>query len=334
MSALPAQPEHVVVFDEAQRAWDQTRAEKFMRQKRARPDFSMSEPEFLISVMNRKDDWACIVCLVGGGQEINTGEGGLTEWFDALQKSFSDWDVYCSPHVTEKVYSRGQDLGEQLVSLRAHQSEALHLSVSIRSFRTEKLSAFVGALIDGDAEVAATIYSEIQQAYPIALTRDLERTRKWLRQRARGSERTGLIASSGALRLKSEGINVKVDLDPITWFLNGKNDVRSSYYLEDVATEFHIQGLELDWAGICWDADFRRLENAWVSRAFKGTRWQDVHDASRRMYLANAYRVLLTRARQGMVVFVPKGDERDPTRPPSFYDETFNFLSACGIKTV
>jgi hypothetical protein len=329
-----AQPEHVVVFDEAQRAWDQTHAEKFMRQKRARPDFSMSEPEFLISVMNRNDDWACIVCLLGGGQEINTGEGGLTEWFDALQKSFSDWDVYCSPHVTEKVYSRGQDLGEQLVSLRAHQSEALHLSVSIRSFRTEKLSAFVGALIDGDAEVAATIYSEIQQAYPIALTRDLERTRKWLRQRARGSERTGLIASSGALRLKSEGINVKVDLDPITWFLNGKNDVRSSYYLEDVATEFHIQGLELDWAGICWDADFRRLENAWVSRAFKGTRWQDVHDASRRMYLANAYRVLLTRARQGMVVFVPKGDERDPTRPPSFYDETFNFLSACGIKTV
>jgi hypothetical protein len=166
------------------------------------------------------------------------------------------------------------------------------------------------------------------------LTRDLDRTRTWLRRHARGSERFGLIASSGALRLKPEGINVKVELDPIAWFLNGKSDVRSSYYLEEVATEFHIQGLELDWAGICWDADFRRNGNEWVSRAFKGTLWQDVHDSSRRMYLANAYRVLLTRARQGMVIFVPKGDESDRTRPPNFYNETFEFLSACGIDSI
>lgn len=334
LASTAAPVEHVVVFDEAQRAWDQIHAEKFMRQKRGRPDFSMSEPEFLISVMNRKDDWACIVCLIGGGQEINTGEGGLTEWFDALQKSFPDWYVYCSPHVSEKVYSLGRDLSERLVSLGARQYEALHLSVSIRSYRAEKLSAFVGTLIDGDAEIAAAIYSEIREAYPIVLTRDLNRARKWLRQHARGSERFGLIASSGALRLKPEGINVKADLDPITWFLNGKNDVRSSYYLEEVATEFHIQGLELDWAGVCWDADFRRNGDEWASRAFKGTRWQDVHDDSRRMYLANAYRVLLTRARQGMVIFVPRGDVSDPTRPPNFYNETFEFLAACGIDSI
>jgi hypothetical protein len=326
--------EHVVVFDEAQRAWNRGHAEKFMSQKRGVSEFGMSEPEFLISLMDRREDWCTIICLIGGGQEINTGEAGLVEWFDALQKRFTHWDVYYSDQITDKNYTWGQDLVSKLVCLRSHQKEALHLAVSVRSFRAEKLSAFVGSVIDGDVESAHELYGAIQEDYPITLTRDIGRAREWLRQAARGTERYGFVASSGAIRLKPEGINVKNAIDPITWFLNNRDDIRSSYYLEDVATEFDIQGLELDWTGVCWDADFRREENKWGLYAFKGTRWQDIHDDYRRVYLANAYRVLLTRARQGMVVLVPKGDETDYTRPPKFYDETYEFLSSCGIRRI
>lgn len=323
--------EHVVVFDEAQRAWNQGHAEKFMIQKRGVSEFGMSEPEFLIRVMDRKDDWCTIICLIGGGQEINIGEAGLIEWFDALQKHFNYWDVYYSDQITHKDYSWGQDLASKLIALTSEPKEELHLAVSVRSYRAEKLSAFVGAVIDGDVDLALGLYGAIKEVYPITLTRDIGQARAWLRKNARGSERSGLVASSGAIRLKPEGINVKTGIDPITWFLNDKDDIRSSYYLEDAATEFDIQGLELDWTGVCWDADFRREGNAWGLYAFKGTRWQGVNDQYRRVYLANAYRVLLTRARQGMVLFVPKGDASDYTRPPQFYDETYEFLLLCGI---
>lgn len=323
--------EQVVVFDEAQRAWNQGHAEKFMIQKRGVSEFGMSEPEFLISVMDRKQDWCTVICLIGGGQEINTGEAGLVEWFDALQKHYKHWYVYYPREITHKNYSWGQDLTSKLVGLKSELKEALHLAVSVRSFRAEKLSAFVGAVIDGEIDLARDLYSTIEKDYPIILTRDIGCARDWLREKARGSERYGLVASSGAIRLKPEGINVKAGINPITWFLNDKHDIRSSYYVEDPATEFDIQGLELDWTGVCWDADFRREGSKWSLYAFKGTRWQDVNDQYRRVYLANTYRVLLTRARQGMVVFVPKGDERDYTRPPVFYDETYEFLLSCGI---
>jgi len=326
--------EHVVVFDEAQRAWNQEHAEKFMIQKRGISEFGMSEPEFLISVMDRKEDWCTIICLIGGGQEINMGEAGLIEWFDALQNRFNNWDVYCSDQITHKNYSWGQDLASKLAALRSEQKQALHLAVSVRSYRAEKLSAFVGAVIDGDVDSAQELYSGIQKDYPIALTRNIGQAREWLRKMARGSERYGLVASSGAIRLKPEGIYAKVGIDPVTWFLNNKGDIRSSYYLEDTATEFDIQGLELDWTGVCWDADFRRVGNEWGLYAFKGTRWQDVNNQYRRVYLANAYRVLLTRARQGMVILVPTGDEQDDTRPPKFYDETYEFLLSCGIRQI
>jgi Schlafen group 3, DNA/RNA helicase domain len=322
--------EHVVVFDEAQRAWNQAHAEKFMVQKRGASTFDMSEPEFLISVMDRRQDWCTIVCLIGGGQEINTGEAGLTEWFDALAKRFRHWDVYHSGHLTHENYSWGQDLGAKLADLHAVEESALHLAVSIRSFRAEMLSDFVGAIIEGDGTRASGIHAALTN-YPLVLTRDIQHAREWLRQHARGTERLGLVASSGAMRLKPEGIHVKANIDPANWFLNGKEDIRSSYYLEDVATEFDIQGLELDWTGVCWDADFRMEDDGWGYYAFKGTKWQNVNDLYRRVYLANAYRVLLTRARQGMVIFVPKGDESDYTRPPSFYDQTFAFLKSCGI---
>lgn len=324
-------PEHVVVFDEAQRAWTQIEAERFMIRKRKAKSFDMSEPAYLISVMNRRSDWCTVICLIGGGQEINRGEAGLVEWFKALQTHFRDWDVYHSGQLSNKSYNWGEDLEAHLNGLNVIKNDALHLNVSIRSFReAEKLSEFVSAVVDGNCAQAKSISQQLQK-YPLMLTRDLNQARSWLRQRAFGSERLGLIASSGAIRLKPEGVTVRAKIDPVTWFLNGKEDIRSSYYLEDVATEFDIQGLELDYAGICWDADMRWERDAWRLYNFKGTKWQTIKDKFRRVYLPNAYRVLLTRARQGIVVFVPKGSEDDPTRPPKFYDGTYEFLKNCGF---
>jgi schlafen family protein len=281
--------------------------------------------------MDRHDDWCTIICLVGGGQEINAGEAGLTEWFSALKRSFRTWKVYTSEQLIHRDYHWGQDLPALLDGLDSQTLPALHLAVSVRSFRAEKLSEFVGALVVGEAKEANGIHQAIKAAYPIVLTRDLGEARRWLRERARGSERIGLVASSGASRLKPEGINVHEKIDATTWFLNGRDDVRSSFYMEDPATEFDIQGLELDWVGVCWDADFRSIDGRWQFYRFSGTRWQNVNDDSRKVYLTNAYRVLLTRARQGMVIYIPRGDSIDATRPPAFYDGTAAFLSECGL---
>lgn len=317
--------ERVVVFDEAQRAWDLEQTQKFMREKRSIPDFTMSEPEFLLSVMDRHDGWCVVVCLVGNGQEINTGEAGINEWFAALERRFPHWRIACSEHLA--------DAEPSLASREAVVMRDLHLQVSLRSFRAEQTAAFVSAVITGDAMTARQQLPR-SDAYPIVLTRSLETARDWLRSRARGSERTGLIASSGGLRLKPCGIFVKTPINPVHWFLNDETDVRSSFALEDVATEFDTQGLELDWVGVCWDANFRYEHGGWVLKEFRGTKWSDIHDEQRRTYLANSYRVLLTRARQGMVIFVPHGNVHDRTRPPSFFDPTFEFLVSVGLQTV
>jgi hypothetical protein len=339
LKSTVAPVEKVVVFDEAQRAWDKHNTAKFMQQKRDQPGFDLSEPEFLIQVMDRHDDWCVIVALIGGGQEINTGEAGLPEWFSALRRSFSHWRVCYSDHISGEEYTQGENLSKHLEGLNAESDHSLHLGVSIRSFRAEKLSAFVGCVINNELEKAKELYSSIKSVYPIALTRNLHSARVWLKQHARGSELYGLIASSGANRLKPEGINVKAKISPAEWFLNGEQDVRSCQYLEDVATEFDIQGLELDWVGVCWDADFRYESGAgnysgWSFNAFKGTRWQCVNTLDRKRYLANSYRVLLTRARQGMVVYVPAGSDEDITRSPSFYDKTFQMLEFCGLDVI
>ncbi|MDD1522235.1 MULTISPECIES: DUF2075 domain-containing protein [Bradyrhizobium] len=323
--------ERVAVFDEAQRAWDAKHLANFMSQKKGQTNFQMSEPEFLISVMDRHDGWCTIICLIGGGQEINAGEAGLTEWFSALQRSFRNWKVYTSEQLAHRDYHWGQDLPALLAGLESQSLPALHLAVSVRSFRAEKLSAFVGALVAGEAKEAKALYQAIKETYPIVLTRELGHARQWLRDRGRGSERIGLVASSGASRLKPEGLNVHEKIEATTWFLNGKDDVRSSYYMEDPATEFDIQGLELDWVGVCWDADFRSVDGRWQFYRFSGTRWQNVNDDNRKIYLTNAYRVLLTRARQGMVIYIPRGDSIDATRPPAFYEGTAAFLAECGL---
>lgn len=323
--------ESIAVFDEAQRAWDAKQLSGFMARKKGLPNFDQSEPSFLIDVFDRHQDWCAIVCLIGGGQEINAGEAGLPEWFSAIAAKHRDWKVHVSDRLESDEYRWGRNLSALLQGVDYRVEPDLHLAVSIRSFRAEKLSAFVNAAVSGDARGARDLHCDIKDAYPIFLTRDLSQARDWLRQRARGSERYGLVAYSGASRLKPDGVNVHEKIDAPTWFLNGKSDVRSSYYLEDPATEFDIQGLELDWVGLCWEANFRRLGNKWAHCNFRGTDWQNVNDAVRQAYLANAYRVLLTRGRQGLVIYVPKGDEADPTRPPQVYDGIADYLTQCGI---
>jgi hypothetical protein len=325
--------EHVAIFDEAQRAWDLRQTAKFM-QERGHSNFSMSEPEFLISCLDRHHDWAVVVCLVGGGQEINTGEAGIREWLGALGRSFPNWHLFISSRLTDSEYSASEVI-ERCKSLpNVTIQDQLHLSVSMRSFRAENVSLLIKQLLDLEETVAAQTLNELRDRYPILITRDLAKAKQWLRDRARGNERYGLLASSNAYRLKPHAIDVRLQVDPVQWFLYGKDDVRSSYYLEDAATEYRVQGLELDWACVTWDADFRRVTNGWEHWKFVGNGWNRVRKPERQMYLKNAYRVLLTRARQGMVIVVPNGEESDPTRNREFYDPTFEYLSAIGFTTL
>ena len=257
-----APPEHIVIFDEAQRAWDKHQASKFMQTKRGQTDFNKSEPEFLIEVMDRHEDWSVVICLVGGGQEINTGEAGLSEWMRALEGRFTDWNVYLSDRLVDPHYGLAGTSLALKKDKRIHWQPDLHLGVSMRSFRAEALSDFVAAILDNNADDASRLYDTIKERYPMVLTRDLGMAREWLSAHARGSERFGFMASSGAKRLRPEGLNVSVKIDAVNWFLNGPEDVRSAYYLEEVATEFDVQGLEVDWAGACWDADLRYVSGS------------------------------------------------------------------------
>ena len=322
--------EKVVIFDEAQRAWNKEQTSSFMKRKRGQDNFSMSEPDFLLSVMNRHKDWCVVVCLIGGGQEINTGEAGITEWITALKENYQDWEIHFSDEIFKSDYALSREWLEDQGPLKLHIEPDLNLSVSLRSFRAEKLSAFISAVISGDSIRAREIKEHLTN-YPIYLTRDLDKAKDQLRQWARGSERIGLVASSNAIRLKPSGIFVKGEIDPTLWFLKGKSDIRSSHYLEDVATEFDVQGLEIDWVGVCWDANFRVEDGKWITYNFSGSKWQSVHDLEKQKYIANSYRVLLTRGRQGIVIFVPDGNDADPTRKKTFYDQTYDFLKICGI---
>jgi len=326
--------EHVVLFDEAQRAWNRGQTSAFMARKKGRPDFDQSEPEFLISCMDRHVDWAMIVCLVGGGQEINTGEASISEWIDALLRRFPHWQIHLSPNLHESEYGAGKVLHALGARADVHFDPDLHLGVSMRSFRAEHVSSLIKQLLDLDLARVRSTLASLHEKYPIVVTRRLELAKAWLRAKARGSERYGIVVSSEAQRLKPHAIDVKSPMDPVHWFLDGREDVRSSYYLEDVATEFQVQGLELDWACVVWDADLRHDGRAWQHHSFVGDRWNRIRKPDRKVYLENAYRVLLTRARQGMVIVVPEGDESDPTRAPSFYDFTYAYLRASGLAAI
>lgn len=327
-------PERIAIFDEAQRAWTHEMIEKFMRTKKGVAEFRYSEPEFLISTMDRHRDWAVIICLVGGGQEINTGEAGLPEWFDSLRRAFQNWDVYITPQLNDVEYRREHTWQDMIADLNIFEHEKLHLATSVRSFRTPDLAAFVKAILDVDTERAKEFYQRIKDKYPVRLTRDLNTAKKWVREQCQGTTRYGMLASSGALRLKPEGIFIKNEINVANWFLNSKDDVRSSYYLEDVVSEFDIQGLELDYSIVAWDANFRFDGTEWTYYNFVGNRWQNVAAKERKLYLKNAYRVLLTRARQGMIIFIPEGSDTDATRRREWYDANFNYLCDVGVEAI
>ena len=332
--------EHVAIFDEAQRSWDLEHLAGWLARGGSRggmkkvPDFPMSEAEFLIWSLDLRKDWAVIVCLVGGGQEINTGEAGIGEWIRAVNETFPDWKVYLSKHLTDKEYAEGNVAELIRHNNNAVQVEQLHLSVSMRSFRAENLSKFVHYLLDRELTEAQKVYQEIKDKYPIILTRDITKAKQWLEEKARGSERYGLIVSSQAYRLKPLAIDVRLQPDIESWFLADKLDVRSSLFLEDAATEFDIQGLELDWTCLVWDGDFRYTDEGWDHNAFRGSRWQKIRQKEAQLYQLNAYRVLLTRARQGMIICVPKGNIDDHTRQPEFYDSTYEYLKSNGLEEI
>lgn len=347
--------EHVAIFDEAQRAWTHKRLAEYLKRggtygnKLKVPNFPMSEAAFLIWSLDQREDWATIVCLVGGGQEINTGEAGITEWIKALNEKFTNWDVYISPKLTEAEYAEGR-VNELLNdNKRVVYSDDLHLSVSLRSFRAEKLSAFVHALLSFN-ENASEIYAEIKDKYPIVLTRDMEKAKRWLHEKVRGTERTGVLITKESARYKPLGIHVlpSGDENAVHWFLEDKVDTRSSNYLEDAATEIQVQGLELDYTCILWDADMRYDNGKWHFYRFNGqTKWveQTANTESKQdliKYMLNAYRVLLTRARVGMVICVPEGNGNknpsgfweDCTRLPEYYNGTYQYLKSLGIEEI
>ena len=326
--------EHVAIFDEAQRAWTQQQLANWLSRKKNISNFPMSEPEFLIWSLDLREDWAVIVCLVGGGQEINTGEAGILEWLRAINASFPNWNVFISDKLTGKEYAEGELKGLLEANKKTHLTSNLHLSVSMRSFRAEQLSGFIHELLEGNVEEAKNLLTLIKNKYPIVLTRSLDKAKKWLKSQKRGTERYGMLVSSQAQRLRPLSIDVRCKPDTVHWFLDDITDIRSSLFLEDAASEFDVQGLELDWTCIVWDGDLRRENGQWGNYSFTGNKWQNIRAPERKAFQINAYRVLLTRARQGMVICIPEGNPEDATRNPAYYDETYNYFKSLGIDEI
>lgn len=343
--------EHVAIFDEAQRSWTHKRIADYLKRggtygnKLKVPNFPMSEAEFLIWSLDQREDWAVIICLVGGGQEINTGEAGITEWIKALNNRFRHWNVYISNKLTDPEYAEGRVNELLKENKKVSFSDSLHLAVSLRSFRAETLSAFIHSLLSF-APDAQSLYQDVRnKKYPIILTRDMEKARQWLRKKARGTQQTGVLVTKVAARFKPLAVNILAqgDENAVHWFLEDKTDIRSSNYLEDAATEIQVQGLELDFACVLWDADMRCENGQWTYYKFNGkNKWTPERNVESQKYMLNAYRVLLTRARQGIIICVPFGNSNktpegfneDPTRLPAFYDGTYNYLKSLGIEEI
>ena len=343
--------EHVAIFDEAQRAWTHKRIADYLKRggtygnKLKVANFPMSEAAFLIWSLDQREDWATIVCLIGGGQEINTGEAGISEWIAALNDRFPHWNVYISDKLTEPEYAEGK-----VNKLLEHNpnvvySNKLHLGVSLRSFRAERLSAFVHSLLSFNPDATELYKDVVSHGYPIVLTRSMDKAREWLRQQARGTQQTGILISKVSARFKPLAVHVlpQSEDNAVHWFLEDKTDVRSSNYLEEAATEIQVQGLEVDFACVLWDADMRYDNGKWTFWKFNGkTQWIPEKNLETQKYMLNAYRVLLTRARQGMVICIPEGNSRttpegfpeDPTRQPSFYDSTYEYFKSLGINEI
>ena len=343
--------EHVAIFDEAQRAWTHKRIADYLKRggtygnKLKVPNFPMSEAAFLIWSLDQREDWATIVCLIGGGQEINTGEAGISEWIAALNDRFPHWNVFISDKLTEPEYAEGKVNELLKTKTNVVYSDKLHLGVSLRSFRAERLSAFVHSLLSFNPD-ASTLYQDVvSHSYPIKLTRSMDKAREWLRQNARGTQQTGILISKVSARYQPLAVHVlpQSEDNAVHWFLEDKTDVRSSNYLEEAATEIQVQGLEVDFTCVLWDADMRYDNDKWSFWKFNGkTQWIPEKNTETQKYMLNAYRVLLTRARQGMVICVPKGNQRktpegfpeDPTRLQTFYDSTYEYFKRIGMEEI
>ena len=333
--------EHVAIFDESQRSWTKEELTSFMEKKKGIRGFDYSEPEFLISIMDRLEDWGVVVCLVGGGQEINKGEAGMPEWFDSLQRRFKGWDIYTADNIKDEEYLRGRSWESLVKGLNATINNDLYLAISMRSFRSENVSALVKYLLDNDLSGAQNAYAQLKDRYPIRVTRNLDTAKKWVQNMARGTERYGMFASSNAARLKPCGVvyaNSRSSISPENWFLNPKEDIRSSCFLEAVASEFEAQGLELDYAIVAWDADFRIENGEWIAYQMSTRKtppdWSPIKKEENILFMKNAYRVLLTRARQGFIIFIPKGSDTDITRKHENYDATFEYLRSVGFPVI
>ena len=321
--------ENAIVFDEAQRAWDAITVAKAH-------SVTKSEPELILEIMERAPHWCAIIALIGEGQEIHRGEAGLAEWGRALSTRNTSWNVLASPLVL--TCSSGQRLFEAGIvdRLRVVSTPALHLDVSVRSPRAKRIGEWVEALLRGEPPGHA-LAEWASGEFPIVFTRDVNLAKAWLRDKSERIQRIGLLASSGALRLRADGIEVSSGFRGAypyeDWFLGGNDDTRSSNQLEVAATEFECQGLELDWTGVCWGGDFVFTPGGqrWVPRKFRGTRWQLVRKPSERQFVTNKYRVLLTRARKGMVIWIPQGDPDDPTNSPDLFDATATFIESLGM---
>lgn len=340
--------EHVAIFDEAQRAWTHKRIADYLKRggtygnKMKVANFPMSEAAFLIWSLDQREDWATIVCLIGGGQEINTGEAGISEWITALNDRFANWKVYISDRLTEPEYAEGKVNDLLKRNRNVVYSDKLHLSVSLRSFRAERLSAFVHSLLSFSSEARDLYQNVVDHGYPVLLTRSMDKARKWLRHHARGTQQTGILISKVSARFKPLAVHVlpQSEDNAVHWFLEDKTDVRSSNYLEESATEIQVQGLEVDFACILWDADLQYENGRWTYWKFNGKdQWIPENNVETQKYMLNAYRVLLTRARQGMVICVPEGNDRttpegfpeDSTRVPALYDPTYEYFKQIGM---
>ena len=343
-----AEPEHITIFDEAQRCWNNEKLAAWLHKGGSygnqfkMDNFPMSEAEFLIWSLNLRPDWAVIICLVGAGQEIHDGEAGIGEWIRAINKRFPDWRVCISNHLKGEAYEKGNTREEIELIKNKTTDPDLHLSVSMRSFRAERLANWVEHVLHFHVEEARKEYEKLSPKYPIVLTRDLDKAKDWLKQHARGSERYGLIVSSKAARLRPLAIDIQRKINVVSWFLGKRDLVSSSYFMEDSATEFDIQGLELDWTCVVWDGDMRYNNGKWEHHQFNGKNWGDIKDEQNQIYQENAYRVLLTRARQGMVICVPEGNHKkdkqgeyeDKSRAPEIYDGTYEYLKSLGIEEI
>jgi hypothetical protein len=335
LASSSAEPphEHAIVFDEAQRAWDANQGKKKFNR-------DASEPALLLDLMGRHRDWCACICLVGGGQEINTGEQGVRGWGDALRQlgaRAASWTVHAPADVLNGGPSTaGLSVGN-VPGASVHEEPELQLLVPMRSFRSQGVSEWVDHTLAGNASTAATVAQQLGE-YPLLLTRSLSTARHWLRTIGRGNRRFGLVASSGARRLRADGLGQilhAADRDEIAhWYLQPPGDIRSSYALEVPANEYTCQGLELDFVGVCWGGDLVWSHSAdrWRYRRLSGPKWQTIQDEDARRLVCNSYRVLLTRAREGLVIWVPPGDPDDPTRSPELFDATADYLLRCGAR--